>query len=212
MKKKDLPSKIAVFPLSNAIFFPKTILPLNIFEKRYIQMVSDCMKENKLFGMVQPKIKKDSNMSVYTVGCLGKIINLNEVSGNMFLISLSGIIRFKIQEELKTEKLYRQFKVDYTDFFNDLVPKKEEEVNTKKNLIKKIKIFLKSKNYEIQFEKLEKLHFDQLVSTICMLGPFSEAEKQKLMETIKIEDKVKVLEELINFNSINTSKTNYSIN
>ena len=212
MKKKDLPSKIAVFPLSNAIFFPKTILPLNIFEKRYIQMVSDCMKENKLFGMVQPKIKKDSNMSVYTVGCLGKIINLNEVSGNMFLISLSGIIRFKIQEELKTEKLYRQFKVDYTDFFNDLEPKKEEEVNTKKNLIKKIKIFLKSKNYEIQFEKLEKLHFDQLVSTICMLGPFSEAEKQKLMETIKIEDKVKVLEELINFNSINTSKTNYSIN
>lgn len=212
MKKKDLPTKIAVFPLSNAIFFPKTILPLNIFEKKYVQMVDDCMKENKLLGMVQPKIKKGSNMSVYSVGCLGKIINFNEVSDNMFLISLSGIIRFKIKEELKTEKLYRKFKVDYADFFDDLEQKKEEQADTKKNLIKKIKVFLKNKNYEIQFDKLEKLHFEQLLSTICMLGPFSEAEKQKLMETIKIKDKIKVLEELISFNSINVSKTNYSIN
>jgi len=212
MKKKDLPTKIAVFPLSNAIFFPKTILPLNIFEKRYVQMVNDCMKENKLLGMVQPKIKKDSNMSVYSVGCLGKIINFSEVSGNMFLISLAGVIRFKIQEEIKTEKLYRKFKVNYTDFFNDLEQEKEEQIDTKKNLIKKIRIFLRNKNYEIQFDKLEKLPFEQLVSTICMIGPFSEAEKQKLIETIKIKDKVKVLEELISFNSINVPKKNYSIN
>ncbi len=212
MKKKDLPTKIAIFPLSNAIFFPKTILPLNIFEKRYIQMVNDCMKENKLFGMVQPIMKKDSNKSVYSVGCLGKIINFNEVSNNMFIISLSGIIRFKIQEELKTEKLYRKFKVDYTDFINDLEKEKEQQTSNKKDLIKKIKTFLRNKNYEVQFDKLEKLHFEQLVSTICMLGPFSEAEKQKLMETIKIEDKVKVLEELITFNSIDVSKANYSIN
>jgi len=212
MKQKDLPTKIAVFPLSNAIFFPKTILPLNIFEKKYVQMVNDCMIENKLLGMVQPKIKKGSNMSVYSVGCLGKIINFNEVSDNMFLISLSGIIRFKIQKELKTEKLYRKFKVDYADFFDDLEQSKEEQTDTKKNLIKKIKVFLRNKNYEIQFDKLEKLHFEQLLSTICMLGPFSEAEKQKLMETIKIKDKIKVLEELISFNSINVPKTNYSIN
>ena len=83
----ELPKTIAIFPLSNAIFFPKTILPLNIFEKRYIQLVSDCMKSNKLFGMVQPKSGTGLKPDVYRVGCLGKVISLNETSDKRFVIN-----------------------------------------------------------------------------------------------------------------------------
>ena len=212
MKKNDLPKKISIFPLSNAIFFPRTILPLNIFEERYIKLVDDCMKENRLFGMVQPKLKIKQKPEVYKVGCLGKIISFTETIDKIFQISLSGVIRFKIIEELNTNKLYREFKVDYSDFINDLEEKKYEEKFSKKNLINKIKTFLIKKNYIIEFDKLEKLNFDQLINTICMLGPFSDSEKQKLIETIKIEEKVKILEKLIEFNVISYTETKQTIN
>ena len=112
MKKYNLPNKIAVFPLSQAVFFPRTILPLNIFEKRYVQLVEDCIKGQRLFGMIQPKNKLDEKPEIYSVGCLGKIIDFNEISNNRFIISLSGIIRFKVQKESNSEKLYRIFNVD----------------------------------------------------------------------------------------------------
>ena len=142
----DLPKKIAVFPLSNGIFFPKTILPLNIFEQRYLQLVTDCMKNNKLFGMIQPKLSNFSKPEVYDVGCLGKITNLVQTKDNRFIISLSGIIRFRIEEEVSTEKLYREFKVDYSDFVNDLSVQETNEQNYDKGrLLNKIEFFLKKK-------------------------------------------------------------------
>ena len=140
----QLPEKIAIFPLSNAIFFPKTVLPLNIFEKRYIQMVEDSMKKERLFGMIQPKIQSSLKPEVYNVGCLGKIIDFNETKDKRFVISLSGVSRFRVKEEIKSEKLYREFKVDYSDFVNDL--KVENIINDKydfKDLFKKIKFYLK---------------------------------------------------------------------
>ena len=90
MKKENLPNKIAVFPLSNAIFFPRTILPLNIFEDRYLQLVDDCMKGNRMFGMVQPRKSVGSSPEVYSVGCLGKIISFNETADKRFIITLLG--------------------------------------------------------------------------------------------------------------------------
>tara|TARA_Y100000590_G_scaffold144379_1_gene165950 strand:- start:4345 stop:4983 length:639 start_codon:yes stop_codon:yes gene_type:complete len=204
MKKNNLPNKIAVFPLSHAIFFPKTVLPLNIFEDRYVQMVSDCIKQNRLFGMVQPKNKKGINPEVYKVGCLGKIISFNETNDKRFIINLSGITRFKIKEEIKTEKLYREFIVDYSEFFDDLNENKiKEQDNIMKNLLNKIKIYFKKFNYVIEFSELEKLGFNQLVDTICMISPFSVEEKQKLIEAVKLEDKIKILDDIINFNLVN---------
>ena len=111
---KKFPSKIAIFPLSNAIFFPRTVLPLNIFEERYIQLVNDCMKEKRLFGMIQPKIKIGQNREIYKVGCLGKIISFNETADRRFIITLSGIIRFRVKKELNTNKLYREFEIKYS--------------------------------------------------------------------------------------------------
>ena len=200
MKKNDLPDDIAIFPLSNAIFFPRTILPLNIFEDRYIQLVSDCMKEKKLFGMIQPKIRSDANNDVYQVGCLGKIINFTETNDKRFIINLSGIIRFRIKKELNSKKLYRKFNVDYSDFIYDLNVKSNVVSFDRNNLIKKIKIFFEKINYAVEFSALLRLNIDQLIHAICMIAPFSVEEKQKLIEVVKIEEKYKILNEIIDFN------------
>ena len=181
----SLPSRIAVFPLSNAVFFPKTILPLNIFEKRYIKLVD-----------------------VYEVGCLGKIISFNETSDGRYIINLSGLIRFRIEEELNNRKLYREFKVDYSDFFDDLNSQKNESYNYDlEKLLNKIETYFKRKNYLVQFDELKKLNFDQLVNTVCMISSFSAEEKQKIIETVKIEDKLKIFEEVINFNLLDNTKS-----
>ena len=203
IKKNNFPNKIAIFPLSNAIFFPRTILPLNIFEDRYLQLVDDCMKENRMFGMVQPKSKTGAVPEVYKIGCLGKIVSFNETADKRFIISLSGIIRFRIKNELKKEKMYRSFEVDYSEFLTDLEEKKDELASyDKKNLLNKIKIFFQKINYPIDNKELAKLNLDQLISTVSMISPFSIEEKQKLVETVGIKDKIKILDEIISFNLI----------
>ena len=208
MKIENLPSIIAVFPLSNAVFFPKTILPLNIFEKRYISLVEDCMKGERLFGMIQPNINSSNSLQVHKVGCLGKIISFNETDDKRFIITLSGVVRFKVKKEIDTEKLYRKFDVDYKDFIGDLqFDEKKGTVNfDKKNLLNKIRTYFRKKNYSVELDELLKLNLDQLISTVCMISPFSIEEKQKILETIKIQDKLKILEEIINFNLVDAQE------
>ena len=208
MEAEKLPKKIAVFPLSNAIFFPKTVLPLNIFENRYVQLINDCMSKNKLFGMTQPISKIGTKPEVYKVGCLGKITSFSETNDKRFIISLSGITRFRIKKELSTDKLYREFEVDYTDFINDLDPKKSEEKKEDiKDLLKKIKNLFDKNNYFINFKELEKLNFEQLISTICMISPFSIEEKQKLVEAISLKNRIEILDSIINFNLLDNVNT-----
>ena len=203
MKKNKFPNKIAIFPLSNVIFFPRTVLPLNIFEDRYIQLINDCMKENRMFGMVQPKSKKGVLPEVYDIGCLGKIISFNETEDKRFIINLSGIIRFRIINELKKEKLYRNFEVDYSEFLTDLKEKKDQILNDdKKNLLNKVRIYFQKINYPIDYNELIKLNLDQLISTTSMISPFTIEEKQKLIETVNINDKIKILDEIISFNLV----------
>jgi uncharacterized protein len=201
MFKNNFPNKISIFPLSNAVFFPKTMLPLNIFEDRYIQLVKDCMKEEKMFGMVQPKydLKNSKKPEVYKVGCLGKIVSFNETPDKRFIITLSGIIRFKIKEELENKKLYRKFNVDYSDFLDDL-KNKNLKTDSENNIFKKIKIFFEKANYPVEYNELIKLDFEQLINTVCMISPFSIKEKQRLIECVGINDKLKVLDEIISTN------------
>ena len=199
MNINNYPKKISVFPLSEVVFFPKTILPLNILEKRYIQLVNDSMKDQRLFGMIQPK-KTGRAQDVYEVGCLGKIINFNETGDGRFIINLSGVVRFRIIKELNSSKLYRKFSVDYSDFLQDLKIVKNITKYNKKDFLKKIEFFFKKKNYLININELEKYNFEQLINTLCMISPISVVEKQKLIETTSSEEKIQLLDNIINFN------------
>ena len=154
-----------------------------------------------MFGMVQPRNRKGMSPEVYSVGCLGKIISFNETTDKRFIITLLGLTRFRIKKELKKEKLYRSFEVDYSEFLNDLENKKDESlVSEKKNLLKKIQVFFEKINYPVKYNELSKLGLDELISNVSMISPFSIEEKQKLIETKKIDNKIKVLNEIINFN------------
>ena len=128
MKKKDLPKTIPVFPISNFIIFPKTTVPLNIFEPRYIEMINDSMKSNKMIGMIQPKNSNNKQIipELHGVGCLGKITSFKETEDGRYLIELRGLIRFKVLKEIKSTKEYREYEIDFEDFNHDLDEKNEE--------------------------------------------------------------------------------------
>ena len=144
MKKEDLPKELSVFPLSNFIIFPKTSVPLNIFEPRYIDMINDSMNSNKLIGMVQPKEFKDKQIpDLYDIGCLGKITNFKETEDKRFLIELKGIIRFKIVNELKSNKKYRECEVNFENYYDDLMKKENIKFSDLELIFKDLKSLLK---------------------------------------------------------------------
>ena len=196
-KVEKLPEQIPVFPLSNFIIFPETTTPLNIFEPRYIQMVDDAMKSHRIIGMIQPK-KKDKIPSLYDIGCAGKITSFHEAEDGRYLIVLVGISRFKITEELNTDKLYRVCKVSFNEFNNDLKDKKEEiKFSDLKFIFKDFRFLLNKKGYVVNWKELEKQNLDQTINTLSMLSPFSLEEKQVLLETINLFDRKKKLEEIL---------------
>ena len=123
---KSLPKLLPIFPLSNFIIFPRTTVPLNIFEPRYIDMINDSMKTNKFIGMIQPKSNVDNLTTpiLHDIGCLGKITSFKESSNGTYLIELKGLIRFEIINEIKSNKKYRECKVDFERFNHDLEIKK----------------------------------------------------------------------------------------
>ena len=191
---KKFPNVIPVFPLSGVIYFPKTNLPLNIFEQRYLDLVDDTFKKDKLMGMVQSKRNRDE---VYEIGCLGKISDLQKSKDGRILINLAGVTRFKIIKEIKNDKLYREFKVDYKDFEIDL-KKLPLDVNTD-NLMSMAKIFFKKNGLLLNWKEFEKLDKQQKINTLSMISPINNEEKQKLLEALTIEDKIKSLESIISF-------------
>ena len=200
MKKKidNLPNKIPVFPLSNFIIFPKTTVPLNIFEPRYIDMVDDAMKSNRIIGMIQPKKTNQNKTMLYDIGCAGKIISFNETEDGRYLIVLSGISRFKIIEELKNDKLYREFSINFNNFHFDLLENNEEiKFSDLKIIFNELKSLFIKKGYVINWKELEKQSLDQTINTLSMASPFSLEEKQILLETINLNERKKKLEEIL---------------
>ena len=192
---KNYPDIIPVFPLSGVIYFPKTNLPLNIFEQRYLNLVNDAYSKDKLIGMVQ---SKNENNSVYNIGCLGKISDYQKSKDGRVLINLTGITRFEILDEQINNKLYREFKVNYKSFERDIVQKKEEEISSSK-LMEKTKIFFKRNGLLLNWKEFEKLDQTQMINTLAMISPVTNEEKQKLLETISLEEKIETLENIVNF-------------
>ena len=196
--KQEFPKIIPVFPLNGVIYFPKTNLPLNIFEARYLELVDDAYKKDKLMGMVQ--FKKDGN-NVYQVGCLGKISDYNKTKDGRLLINLTGLTRFEIKKEIDKTKKYREFQVAYDKFDEDQIIDvkhiiKKENMNL---LMKKSKLFFERNGLMLNWKEFDKLDQNQQINTISMIAPISNEEKQKLLETIALNDKSITLLNIIEF-------------
>ena len=191
---KKLPTQIPIFPLSGVIYFPKTNLPLNIFEQRYLDLVNDTLKKDKLIGMIQSKKKAEE---LYQVGCLGRINDFQKSKDGRILINLMGLTRFEILEEEENSKLYREFKVNYKKFSLDLKPT-IEEINIEP-LMEKTKIFFKKNGLLLNWKEVDKLDKTQKINTLSMIATITNEEKQKLLESVSLYDKVNTLGNIINF-------------
>tara|TARA_B100001250_G_C19775936_1_gene779549 strand:- start:404 stop:1048 length:645 start_codon:yes stop_codon:yes gene_type:complete len=190
MKINDLPKKIPVFPLGNFILFPKTSVPLNIFEPRYIDMINDSMKSNKMIGMIQPKSSKDKNgiPNLYDIGCLGKITTFQETEDGRYLIELKGLIRFQKKNELQSKNKYRILEVNFDKFSNDLNLEKEKLKFSDLELIfKDLKSLFEKKGFIINWKALEKQSLDEIINALSMASPFSLEEKQILLEAENLD-------------------------
>ena len=191
---KFFPNLIPIFPLGGVIYFPKTNLPLNIFEQRYLDLVNDTYSKDRLMGMVQSQKKGNK---VYKVGCLGKISDLKKSKDGRILINLTGITRFEILQEIENKKLYREFKVDYKNFELDLNDSSGDQDT--KSLMDKAKIFFKKNGLLLNWKEFEKLDKIQKIDTLSMISPITNEEKQKLLESLTVRDKVETLENIISF-------------
>ena len=183
---KNFPKTIPVFPLSNFIIFPKTTVPLNIFEERYLNMVDDAMKSNKFIGMIQPVKSKNENNEqpdLHKIGCLGKITSFRETNDGRYLIEIKGVIRFQTIEEIKTNNKYREVMVDFNKFYKDLDDNDQEIKFMDLELIfKDLKSLFDKKGFIINWKALEKQSLEETINALSMASPFSLEEKQVLLE------------------------------
>ena len=183
---KNFPKTIPVFPLSNFIIFPKTTVPLNIFEERYLNMVDDAMKSNKFIGMIQPVKSKNENNEqpdLHKIGCLGKITSFRETNDGRYLIEIKGVIRFQTIEEIKTNNKYREVMVDFSKFSKDLDNDDQEIKFMDLELIfKDLKSLFDKKGFIINWKALEKQSLEETINALSMASPFSLEEKQVLLE------------------------------
>ena len=190
----DLPKKIQFFPLTGAVLFPKTQLPLNIFEPRYVQMLNAALATpHKLIGMIQPIAGSDNSLK--KVGCVGRVTSYNETDDHRYLITLNGIIRFEIENELDTTTQYRQVEVNYENFITDL--KSEDVTNVdRESLLKLIKKYLKNKSLLADWDIIQQTPTEQLINYSGVLVPFTPEEKQLLLEARTIMGRSRALEAL----------------
>ena len=197
---KNFPNTIPVFPLSNFIIFPKTSVPLNIFEPRYIDMINDAMKSDKMIGIIQPKTTyiKNNIPELYEIGCLGKIITFKETEDGRFLIELKGITRFQKIGEIKSDKKYRILEVNYNNFINDLYDENENiKFSDLKLIFKDLKNLFNKRGYVLNWQALEKQSLNETINALAMASPFSLEEKQILLETKNLNDRKHKIAEIL---------------
>ena len=190
MIDNELPNKIPVFPLSNFIIFPNTTVPLNIFEPRYLDMINDSMKSDKLIGMIQPKSSNKQKIipELHKVGCLGKITSFRETEDGRYLIELKGLIRFKSLREVKTENKYRILEVDFKKYHDDLSKKKEGINFSDLELIfKDLRSLFEKRGFIINWNALKNQSLDETINALAMASPFSLEEKQILLEAENLD-------------------------
>ena len=199
----NLPKIIPVFPLSNFIIFPKTTVPLNIFEPRYVEMINDSMKSDKFIGMVQPKtVENIDNLKfpvLHKVGCLGKITSFKETDDKRYLIDLKGVIRFEIKKEISSKKKYREFEISFDNYVHDLDEKKEDLKFSDLELIfRDFKTLFEKRGFVINWTALEKQSLDETINALAMASPFSLEEKQVLLEAQNLNIRKTKISQILN--------------
>ena len=200
IKKDSLPKILSVFPLSNFIIFPKTTVPLNIFEPRYIDMVNDSMKSDKFIGMIQPKTPNNNEFpsELYDVGCMGKVTSFKETDDGRYLIELKGLIRFKVIKEIKSQNRYRECEVDFSNFYEDLSNEKEDLKFSDLELIfNDLKSLFERKGFIINWKALEKQSLSETINALAMASPFSLEEKQILLEAENLDKRKNKIAEIL---------------
>ena len=196
--KIKLPNTIPIFPLSGVIFFPKTNLPLNIFEPRYLTLINDCIKSDKYMGLIQ---SKRNTSDIYSIGCLGKITEHKKTKDGRLLVNLTGISRFEINSEINNDKIYREFEVSYEKFKEDQVLERQKTIMLEKikEIYEKTKIFFTKNGLLLNWAEFEKLDENQKIDTLAMIAPISNEEKQMILEAVHIDSKTKVLSKIVEF-------------
>jgi uncharacterized protein len=193
----DLPEIVPVFPLSGALLLPRGQMPLNIFEPRYLAMVDDSLRDgHRLIGMIQPDPAHpgpEDKPNLFRVGCVGRITQLAETGDGRYLMQLTGVARFQVEEELKVATAYRQCRVSYLPFTDDLIARKGEEQVDRKAVIEALSAFLKANNLKTDWDGIEKAPNEALVNALAMMSPFGSAEKQALLEAPNLKRRAEIL-------------------
>ena len=193
----DLPEVIPVFPLPGALLLPRGTMPLNIFEPRYIAMIDDALRDgHRLIGMIQPvpaHSGKGNKPSLYNIGCVGRITQLAESGDGRYLIELTGVSRFRIEEELDVKTPYRQCRVTFAPFADDFVARKGEDEVDRSALLDALRDFLKANQLNADWEGIDKAPNEALVNALAMMSPYGGAEKQALLEAPDLKTRAEVL-------------------
>jgi Lon protease-like protein len=193
----DLAEVIPVFPLAGALLLPRGTMPLNIFEPRYLVMIDDALRSgHRLIGMIQPDTAHPGPQDkphLFRIGCVGRITQFAESGDGRYLIQLTGIARFRIDEELSVATPYRQCRVVYSPFADDFIARKGEDEVDRESLLRALKDFLEANNLKADWEGIENAPNEALVNALAMMSPYSAAEKQALLEAPDLKTRAEIL-------------------
>lgn len=196
----DLPKSIPVFPLTGAILLPRATMPLNIFEPRYLAMVDNAIASSRVIGIIQPQkavtdeeSPEGSDVALKRIGCAGRITAFQELDDGRILISLSGVVRFRIAEEISTPEPYRICQVDYTDFENDLIVGYGEEDVDRSALLDGLRSYMAINDLEADWDAISKAPTELLVNSLSVISPFGPEEKQALIEAPDLKTRAQTL-------------------
>ena len=196
-KPGDLAAVIPVFPLPGALLLPRGQMPLNIFEPRYVAMIDDALRAgHRLIGMIQPDPAHpgpENKPTLYKIGCVGRITQIAETGDGRYLLQLTGIARFHVEEELAVSTLYRQCRVSYAPFVDDFTPRKGEDDVDRAGLLRALSDFLKANNLKADWEGIENAPNEALVNALAMMSPYGTAEKQALLEAPDLKTRAEIL-------------------
>ena len=196
-KASDLPQVIPVFPLDGALLLPRGTLPLNIFEPRYLNMVDDAMAGERMIGMIQTRGGDRQRPRLQRVGCAGRITSFAETSDGRYLITLTGVARFALGEELPTPAPYRQVKAGFAGFEDDLKPGPDNWDFDRDRLLGALRVYLNQRSMDVDWSTAKDAPGEALVNSLAMALPFDPQEKQALLEAEALEDRARALTALL---------------